>query len=171
MSGNLDLEQLAQQCYARIWRAALLLAGESHEADDLAQETFVQAALGARRFRGDSDPFVWLYGILLNVHRKRRRRLGAWLRAMARWWERRPSEGGLPAAGSGAWRERLWSVVHELPLPQRQAIVLRFAEGLSYPEIAQAVGCPVGTAKTRVFHGLRGLRERLKRDASVLEDL
>jgi len=165
----LDLERLVACYYARIRRAAGLIAGDWHEAEDLAQETFVQAALSWRRYRGDSDPFVWLYGILLNVDRKRRRRIGVWLRHLKHLIDLRPDR---TAAAVVADRPTtIWNFVRALPAPQRQAIVLRFGEGMTYEQIGQVAGCPVGTAKSRVFHGLKTLRERLQNSAATTESL
>jgi RNA polymerase sigma-70 factor (ECF subfamily) len=56
------------------------------------------------------------------------------------------------------WRESIWADVARLPAAQRDAVLLRFAEGLSYEEVAQTLGCAVGTAKSRVHHGLKRLR-------------
>ena len=57
------------------------------------------------------------------------------------------------------WKTSLWGQVAGLPDGQRQSLVLRFSEGLRYDEIAQILDCPLGTVKSRIFHGLRGLRK------------
>jgi RNA polymerase sigma-70 factor (ECF subfamily) len=53
--------------------------------------------------------------------------------------------------------------VAKLPDPQRQVLVLRFGQRLSYDEIAQVLACPLGTVKSRVFNGLAALRELMDR--------
>ena len=58
--------------------------------------------------------------------------------------------------------ETLWSYVHQLPEGQRQSLVLRYSEGLKYDEIGEVLGCPAGTVKSRVYHGLLALRRMLK---------
>jgi RNA polymerase sigma-70 factor (ECF subfamily) len=143
--------------------------GNLTQSEDLAQETFVQAALSLGRYRGEGDPFVWLYGILLNVDRKRRRRVHVWLRHMKHWLDLRPD--GAAAAVVADRENSIWNMVRQLPGPQRQAIVLRFGEGMSYEQIGQVEGCPVGTAKSRVFHGLRTLRTRMQGSASAADVL
>jgi len=163
-----ELEGLVAGYYARIRRAAGLLVGDWHEADDLAQETFVQAALSLRRYRGESDAFVWLYGILLNVDRKRRRRIQVWLRHMRHWLDLRPDSAAAAAVADRA--NSVWDLVRQLPGPQRQAILLKFGEGMSYEQIGRIEGCPVGTAKSRVFHGLKTLRTQLQNSASASEN-
>jgi RNA polymerase sigma-70 factor, ECF subfamily len=59
------------------------------------------------------------------------------------------------------WKQGLWGQVARLPDGQRQALVLRFAERLSYEEIARVMQIPLGTVKSRLFHGLAALRELL----------
>ena len=53
----------------------------------------------------------------------------------------------------------LWSKVAQLPDGQRQTLVLRFSEGLRYEEIADVLGCPLGTVKSRIHNGLLRLRQ------------
>ena len=57
-----------------------------------------------------------------------------------------------------------------LPDPQRQAIVLRFAEGLSYEEVAAVMNCPIGTVKSRLHHGLAALKKNVDRQWYEPED-
>jgi RNA polymerase sigma-70 factor (ECF subfamily) len=60
------------------------------------------------------------------------------------------------------WKRSLWAYVARLPDGQRQALVLRFSEGLRYDEIAEVLACPLGTVKSRIFHGLLALRRLLE---------
>jgi hypothetical protein len=62
------------------------------------------------------------------------------------------------------WRDSVLAVVARLPAEQRMALTLRFAEGMSYDEIGKAIDCASETAKSRVHHGLRKLRETLRSD-------
>lgn len=153
------LEHLVAAYYGRIRRAAGLLSGCAWDADDLTQETFVRAAEAWPRFRGASDEFVWLYGILLNLDRSRRRRVVRWLRhqrhLLSRWLETAE-----PASGRSDDRD-IWNAVHRLAPDRRQAVVLRYAEGWSYAQIARICECPETTARTRVHKGLRQLRDQL----------
>jgi RNA polymerase sigma-70 factor (ECF subfamily) len=59
------------------------------------------------------------------------------------------------------WRSSLWSAVASLPEAQRYAIVLRYAEGMNYAEIAKVLDCPVGTVRSRLHYGLMALQEKL----------
>jgi RNA polymerase sigma-70 factor (ECF subfamily) len=59
------------------------------------------------------------------------------------------------------WKKSLWAHVHQLPEGQRQSLVLRFSEELKYEQIATILQCPVGTVKSRIFHGLLALKKSL----------
>jgi RNA polymerase sigma-70 factor (ECF subfamily) len=151
--------------YPRIRRAALVLShGNVWDADDLAQETMLHAARGWRTFAGASQVHTWLYSILLNQHRRRLRTDGRWWRSWKAWFERKPhSEHDSPDWRMQAeeWRQTIWSAVAELPEVQKQTVLLRYAEELSYEQIAEILRCPVGTVKSRLHHGLSSLERKL----------
>ena len=156
--------------YPRIRRAALMLSsGNAWDADDLAQETMLQAARGWRNFAGKSQVHTWMYSILLNQHRRRLRTAGRWWRTWTTWFERRPQSEPSPQATMEAdeWRQTLWSAVAELPEMQKQALVLRYAEELSYDEIAKVLDCPIGTVKSRLHHALAALAKKLGTGAAA----
>jgi DNA-directed RNA polymerase specialized sigma24 family protein len=62
------------------------------------------------------------------------------------------------------WQASVWADVAGLPSRQRIAVTLRFAEGMTYQQIGEATGCAPGTAKTRVHHGLKRLKERFGKE-------
>lgn len=161
-----NIDQVSAQYFARIHRAALMLTGNPWDADDLAQETFlVLARQAGRKFEGRSSLYTFLYGILLNLERRRRRRAGLKKRKLRVLWGNEPAERTTPAAETAIevaeWKKSLWSEVSKLPDGQRQVLVLRFASHLQYDEIAAVMECPVGTVKSRIFHGLAALRAAL----------
>ncbi len=165
----IDIPKIIEQYGERIGRAAWMLTGDAWEADDLKQETFLIASQNADRFQGRSQLYTWLYGILLNVDRRRRRKQEVRQRALANWIDQRPDKpASTPAAEAAAivdeWKKGLWSRVHQLPEGQRQSLVLRFSEGLKYEEIAEILDCPSGTVKSRVYHGLLALRKQLEQE-------
>ena len=164
---NLDIDEIIQQYFARIHRAALVLSGNPWDADDLAQETFLVLSRQGDRFEGRSSLYTYLYGILLNLDRRERRRYGMRRRKLQVLWDNEPSQPRTtPAADTTAevteWKNSLWGRVAELPDGQRQALVLRFSEQLRYDEIAVALDCPLGTVKSRIFHGLLALRKLME---------
>jgi RNA polymerase sigma-70 factor, ECF subfamily len=166
---HLDIEATTQEYFARIRRAALVLCGNPWDADDLSQETFLILARQSGRFEGRSSIYTWLYGILLNLERRERRRWGMQRRKLQVVWDSQPatpatSPAADTAAGVKEWKYSLWARVAQLPDGQRQALVLRFSEGLRYEEIAEVLECPLGTVKSRIFHGLAALRRVLDQE-------
>ena len=164
---QLDIQQTTEQYFARIHRAALVLSGNPWDADDLAQETFLELARQADRFQGRSSVYTWLYGILLNLERRHRRRHSIWRRKLRVLWDKEPgNERTVPAAETSIevseWKKSLWAEVARLPDGQRHALVLRFSEHLSYEEIAEVLDCPLGTVKSRIHNGLATMRDSLQ---------
>jgi RNA polymerase sigma-70 factor (ECF subfamily) len=172
----LDVDAVIQQYFARIHRAALVLSGNPWDADDLAQETFLIMAKQRDSFEGRSSLYTWLYGILLNLDRRERRRYGMRRRKLQVLWDNEPTQPRTtPSADTAAevseWKNSLWARVAKLPDGQRQALVLRFSEQLRYDEIAEALDCPLGTVKSRIFHGLLALRRVLEEEGEDARQL
>jgi RNA polymerase sigma-70 factor (ECF subfamily) len=170
---DVDVANASREHFARIRRAALILTGNCWDADDLAQETFLVLASHRGSFQGRSSLYTWLYGILLNLERRERRRNGLRRRKLRVLWDngwQNPTV--MPAADAAVaaadWGRSLWATVAHLPDGQRQALVLRFSEHLAYDEIALALGCPLGTVKSRIFNGLQSLKAVLSADMAGL---
>jgi len=171
--GALDVDEVTRLYFDRIHRAALVLTGNPWDAEDLAQETFLFLSDKSGSFKGNSSPYTWLYGVLLNLERRHRRRHGTWRRKFRVLCENqsyRPQT--TPAAETpievAEWKASLWAKVAQLPDGQRQTLVLRFSEGLQYHEIAEALECPLGTVKSRIYHGLMALRRLLEDESDDL---
>jgi len=161
LAADLDhsFEALVRAHQDRLYTIAHRIGGDRHDAEELVQDTFVRAyraiagypAARTRelRLRG------WLTTILLNAGRNRSR------------VHRVPTvelafdPGSEPTADPLGRREErdTWArLLVELTPAQRTAVVLRHVDGLSYPEIAEAVGRPEGTVKAHVHRGLAALR-------------
>jgi RNA polymerase sigma-70 factor (ECF subfamily) len=153
-----------------VFGLALRATGEPADAEDLAQEAFIRsyrALQGYDRARIETlRPRGWLAAIVRNLGRDRARRhrpmsapLGeAALDAV----DPRPGPDRIVASRESAvaWRTRLAG----LPPRYRQAVELRHVEGLGYPELAAALGRPVGTVKSDVHRGVGLLREAYLRE-------
>jgi RNA polymerase sigma-70 factor (ECF subfamily) len=174
---SIDVQAAIQEHFARIHRAALVLTGNPWDADDLAQETFLVMARQIDRFRGHSSLYTWLYGILLNLRRRECRRHGVARRKLKVLWESAEPQGERTTPPAEApievdeWKRSLWAWVARLPDGQREALVLRFSAGLRYEEIAEVLECPLGTVKSRIFHGLGGLRTMLQEEGEDIRNL
>ena len=129
------------------------------DADDLAQEAFVRAWKGLRRFRGESSFRTWLYRVALNVARTeqaRRRNVLRWFRPAADSPE--PESAEEPIDTILARRQAVERALQSLPEDLRAAVTLRDLHGLEYREIAKILDIPIGTVESRIFRG----RERLR---------
>jgi RNA polymerase sigma-70 factor (ECF subfamily) len=148
----------------KIRGAIYRILGSEDEARDLCQETFLKAYRGLAGFRGEARFSSWLYQIAVNLCRDRmRRRRGRVLVSL----EDVP-EAGDPAESAQALAERrdlaraVSAAVAALPEEQREVIVLKEYQGLTFTEIAQTLGLPPSTVKTRLYRGLELLRDRLE---------
>ena len=146
------------------------LVGDA-DAPDVAQEVFIKAYRALRSFRGQSAFYTWLYRIAINtaknflVARKRRPASQDIDVADAELYGHtgQMSDGDTPEALtlSGEIREKVAEAIHRLPADLRQAITLRELEGLSYEEIAEAMNCPIGTVRSRIFRARAAIDEVL----------
>jgi RNA polymerase sigma-70 factor (ECF subfamily) len=131
------------------------------EALDVAQEAFIKAYKALPRFRGESAFYTWLYRIAINtaknylVARKRRPlEYDLDLQDSQQFeMQGRLSDSDTPEAQllGEEVRKVVGNAIDGLPEDLRTAIVLREIEGMSYEEIAQAMDCPVGTVRSRIF--------------------
>jgi RNA polymerase sigma-70 factor (ECF subfamily) len=149
---------------ARLYRSAFYLSGDRHDAEELCQEAFAVALEGD--FRGESAPYTYLYGILKNLLRSRRRKrrptTAAELPEDAR--PRVPPGEPPPALAEAAEAAALVrEEVLALPEEQRDVVLLHYLEGAPVEEIAAALEIPAGTVKSRLFTARGRLRERLGR--------
>ncbi len=130
------------------------------EAEDVAQETFVKAWLALPRYRESLGSWrAWLCRIAINTARDALRRE----RPAEELDERLPDEGSGPAeqADIEAQRVSVRRALARLPASNRTVLVLREYEGLSYAEIAAALGIPIGTVMSRLSYARSHLRKLL----------
>ena len=139
------------------------LSGRPGDAPDVFQETFVRAFQHAASFRGDSSVKTWLYAIAANVCRSRLRRANDFQPLSDGQAAERPdaADGPNGAAESTELGRRIAAAVGVLPAEQREVFVLKAYEELSYPQIAEALGRPLGTVKSQMRLALGKLRADL----------
>jgi RNA polymerase sigma-70 factor (ECF subfamily) len=142
------------------------------DAQDVAQDTFIRAYRALGNFRGDSQFYTWLYKIAINTAKN-------WLVSQGR----RPPTDDIDAADAVQYEagSRLRDVdtpehelmrreieqtvadtVEALPDELRMAITLREVDGLSYEEIAETMGCPIGTVRSRIFRSRDAIDQKLR---------
>lgn len=134
---------------------------DSHEVYDVVQEAFIKAYRALGNFRGDSQFYTWLYRIAINtaknylVSRGRRPPATDVDVVDAEYYSGSDLLKDVDTPENNLFRDELKAEVdramRELPEDLRTAVTLRELEGLSYEEIADVMGCPVGTVRSRIF--------------------
>lgn len=154
-------ERLASRHAAPLWRCALTLGKDAHWAEDLAQETLVEAWRSLARFDGRCRFSTWLYGILRHRFLKGRRQQNAVGLSSPDTLGQEPCTARLPdrSAEASEDAQRIRQAVARLPEEHRSVVELRFFAGATLDEIAAALGCPLGTVKSRLHHALEKLRQ------------
>lgn len=144
---------------------------DSSEAQDVAQEAFIKAYRALGSFRGESAFYTWLYRIAINtaknylVSRARRNSDYAVDIQDAEQVENAPQLQGLETPERLLINEEIVetikTAIENLPEEMRVAIMLREFEGMSYEEIADAMDCPVGTVRSRIFRAREAIDSKL----------
>jgi len=160
---------LVRRHQARVYGMCLRLAGNPADAEDLTQQSFVEAFSGLRRFDDSRSFRTWLMSITVNnckdflkSHKRRERQLAADV----------DSSGGALFTGRVPGPEQqlvarrradhLWAALHRLDPKYRVPVVLKDVEGLSYQEMQEILSLPLTTLKIRVVRGRAKLQEQLE---------
>lgn len=166
-------QQLVDEYQRMVYALGCQLLADHDEALDLSQEVFLRVFRTIGRFQGRAALRTWIYRIVINGARNRRR-----------WYQRRrraylvpldvhiSEHGELPAPKMLASpdealdrkenEQRLWRAMAELPLDQRTALILRELHGLRYKEIAFSLGVTTSAVKSRLARARESLRRELK---------
>ena len=164
-------DEIVRRHKNRIFSYICRMTHDSPDAEDLTQEVFIRAYQSLHRFRADSAVDTWLYRIATNLvidrFRRSRRTPQSWVALD----DEDDTLGSLPAmdrasnpeatAQLGELQREVHKAVQTLPPKLRTAVVLHDIEGLSYEEVAEILGCPLGTVKSRLFNGRSLLRRKL----------
>jgi RNA polymerase sigma factor (sigma-70 family) len=158
-------EELVRRHQGIAFRTAYLVAGDAADAEDAAQDGFVNAFRALGRFRAGAPFRPWLLQIVANEARNRRRSAGRRAGLALRAAGEDPSGGAAPspegAVVGGEERERLLAAVNALAEEHRLVIACRYFLELSEEETAAALGWRRGTVKSRTARALARLRENL----------
>lgn len=157
----------------KLMRLLSRLIRDPAEVEDVAQETFIKAYRALPNFRGDSAFYTWLYRIGVNTAKN-------WLVANGR---RAPTSTDVDSEEAESYAEgdllrdadtpehllmskqiadTVNAAMEKLPEDLRMALTLREIEGLSYEEIAETMGCPIGTVRSRIFRARDAIADKLR---------
>jgi RNA polymerase sigma-70 factor (ECF subfamily) len=170
-------EALVGKYQDRIYNYVARMVHDPTDAQDVAQETFVRAYQALPAFRGASSFQTWLYRIASNlaIDTARSHRRRSWSTVsinepingeehseLGRDLEDEVSLGPEEELEAKQIRQQVREAIAELSDKLRPVIILYDLQGMSYQEIAQILGCPLGTVKSRLFNARNQLREKLK---------
>jgi RNA polymerase sigma-70 factor, ECF subfamily len=160
-------ERLAERVFPSVFGTALRLTRSREDAEDLAQEAIVRAYEAFDRFDGTNFK-AWMLRIVTNlyINRYRQKQRGPQFGSLE-------EEGAIePMATEGEIPDRILfdnlvgaeveDALGKVPLDFRMAVILSDIEGLSYQEIADATGVPIGTVRSRLARGRTILRKHLQ---------
>jgi RNA polymerase sigma factor (sigma-70 family) len=162
------IEALIETHGTRLLRSATLLCGNETNAQDLVQDTFVEAFRSVHRFRGQASLYTWLHSILLNLTRHYRRESKrlvydnelAAQEGLAS--DEQPSALDLECATT-----ELTRALRQLSNSHREVLVLRFYEHMKINEMARHLGVSNGTVKSRLHYAIREMQQLFPKEMNL----
>lgn len=164
---HLAFARLIEEHQTIAYRVAASIAGSGSEADDIVQDAFIKSYLKLHQFDEGRKFRAWLLAIVANEARNRRRAMGrqaaVTLKVALTVDAHTPDVASDPSRAYEAseLRSRLAAAVGRLPRRDREVVALRYFAELSELETAEALGCPIGTVKSRLSRALGRLRVAL----------
>jgi RNA polymerase sigma-70 factor (sigma-E family) len=146
-------------------RYAVMLTGDPHTAQDLVQDTMIRVQLKWKRVAASAAPERYVRRMLTNAYVDLHR--GSWLRRVVLRAEPVEPPAVADHAEAAVDRDQMWIWLGRLPRKQRAALVLRYYEGLTDNEIAEALDCAVGTVRAHISRALATLRTHVVPAESV----
>jgi RNA polymerase sigma-70 factor, ECF subfamily len=169
-------ELLVQKYERRVQRLIGRFIRDDALVEDLAQETFIRAYRALPQWRGEAQFYTWLYRIAVNTAKKElmdAKRDPIITESALRSHGDDDDEPALPdadfdgetpetALASRQIADAITLALEALPQELRQAVTLREIEGMSYEDIADAMDCPIGTVRSRIFRAREAISQRIK---------
>ena len=170
---EIEFERIALVHLDTIYNSALRMTGNVPDAEDLVQETFLKAFRFFHRFRKDSNCLAWLFKIMKNSYINRFRQKArepitvssdpAGPEQNMIYFEPRDTTGGPEEEVFGKLLDdEIEQAIQALPEEFKLVVLLSDIEGLQYKEIADILGCPIGTVRSRLSRGRSLLRKQLE---------
>ncbi len=161
------LKEIFDKYHEKVYRIAYGVVRQREEALDVVQEVFIKLFRSIKNFKGRSHFYTYLYRMVMNTAIDHKRKAGKqFMSSLDEEGSFEPSE----EAEKGPERvllqkeleERVKLAMDKLPDEQRAALIYRDVEGLSYQEMAEAMGCSIGTVMSRLHYGRKRMQESLK---------
>ncbi|MEY2547376.1 MAG: polymerase sigma-70 factor, subfamily [Verrucomicrobiota bacterium] len=168
-------DELVTRYRTRIFGMIYNMVHNEQDAWDLAQDSFLKAWKSIQRFRGKSSFYTWIYRIVMNVtidhmRKKQIKGSGAEFDDQIQLKEIEPAARTAPKADElpfermerGELRQKIDNAIAQLTPEHRAVILMKETEDMQYHEIAEALGCSIGTVMSRLFYARKRLQNLLK---------
>lgn len=179
--GNMQAyEELIRAYQKKVYNIAFRMMGNSEDAEDIAQETFIKVYRSLSKFRGDSAFSTWLYRIATNISidqlRKKKNRMVVYIDNNVEGEEgdiQRQLKDDSPSpediAETKELKNTVQNAINRLSPDHKAVIVLRDIKGLQYDEIARILNCPEGTIKSRINRARLSLHSLLSGNRELFD--
>jgi RNA polymerase sigma-70 factor (sigma-E family) len=164
MDNDVLFAEFVREQTTALLRSAYLLTGSSPAAEDLVQETLLRLFPKWDRVMAADVPMAYVRRSLVNGFLNQRRRPQSREIVVDEVPERLDPGVGRDIGVDVSNRDLVWRLLATLPDRQRAALVMRYFEDLADPEIAESLGCRLGTVRSLISRGLATLREKTERD-------
>ena len=166
---KITFDEIVKRYDKRLFNTIYWMVGNYEEAQDLTQDTFLLIHKALPKFRGESDIYTWIYRIAVNqckrFRRKQKMRKFFSLDEKAKEVESLDRVGEKSPEVGAEWNE-MSQILHKkvalLPQHYREAMILRYFQGLSYEEISETLKIPLGTVRSRLSRGRMDLLRKMK---------
>lgn len=176
-----SFEDIVAENEGKIFNIIYSFTGNYEDALDLTQETFISAYRHIDKFRNESNIYTWLYRIAINLCKKdyNRKRMRSLVFANSlddpetlHHVEKRASEyrSAAEILESDEEQSAIRREIVNLPQKYKVVVILKYMQDLSYEEIADVIGCSVGTVKSRLSRAKEKLKQRLERTGGLRHD-
>jgi RNA polymerase sigma-70 factor (ECF subfamily) len=168
-------DELVTRYRTRVFAMIYNMVHNEQDAWDLAQESFVKAWKSIKRFRQHSSFYTWIYRIVMNVtidwlRKKQVKGTGAEFDDSIQLKQVDPASRTLPKADPlphermqrGEIRKKIDNAIKQLSPEHRAVILMKEIEGMQYHEIAETLGCSIGTVMSRLFYARKRLQNLLR---------
>ena len=139
------------------------MLGNHNDALDASQDAFIRAWRNIRRFEGGASFYTWYSAILRNVclDQLKRRKKGKHVELVGEHPDVQMKSNPVLLAEHNEQTERAWNAILELPIRQKDIIIMSHFQGMSYKQIARHLNVPIGTVMSRLHNARKALRDKL----------
>jgi RNA polymerase sigma-70 factor (ECF subfamily) len=161
------LKEIFDKYHNKVYSIAYGVVRQREEALDVVQDVFIKLFRSIKNFKGRSNFYTYLYRMVMNTAIDHKRKTGKqFMSSLDVEGSFEPSDepekGPEKVLLQKELEERVKLAMDKLPAEQKAALIFRDVEGLSYQEMAEAMGCSIGTVMSRLHYGRKRMQESLK---------